>query len=133
MKLPQVAATYSLISDISYQVRDIYRVFDSVNLHLIIEYDRDELISAIIQKLELLEVTNHHDKIKRRKVIRKLEELSENPLADEKDIEKAINEILKAINELYKIQSVDISQIRLDLDKLLVIYEMKYITCVSGG
>ncbi|HDL64120.1 MAG TPA: 6-bladed beta-propeller, partial [Proteobacteria bacterium] len=38
VKLPQVAATYSLISDISYQVRDIYRVFDSVNLHLIIEY-----------------------------------------------------------------------------------------------
>ena len=63
----------------------------------------------------------------------KLEELSKNPLADEKDIEKAINEILKAINKLCKIKSIDISQIRLDLDKLLVIYEMKYITFVSGG
>ncbi len=59
------------------------------------------------------------------RVIEKIEKIRDQNIEKKKDLEKNIKDVLKAIDELNKINGVDVTPIRLKLDELLKINEAK--------
>ncbi|MEW6571883.1 MAG: hypothetical protein AB1390_12065 [Nitrospirota bacterium] len=83
------------------------------------------MTSDILSALRALSLSGRErEKVDR--AIKCIENFQSRGINSQKDIDENIQEILKAINDLLFITSVDISNIRLMMDFLLRIWESRY-------
>ena len=76
----------------------------------------------IITALKSLSVSGQ-DKAKVNNAIRYIENMQNRVISKEEDIEKNIHDILKAIDSILSVTSVNISDIRTMMDELLEVWE----------
>jgi hypothetical protein len=89
------------------------------------------MVSDVIRALKSLTVSKK-DKSELEDAIEHIERVQRRGKATEKDVQKNIDDLLKAIESLVSIIRTDVSEIRLMMDALLEVYSGKLILLFSS-
>lgn len=102
-----------------------YHFYRDLVKEIIIEKDAGTMLFDILSALSELRVSGR-ERAKVNNAIGYLNRILSRTVVNERDIEKTIDELLKAINSLLELTSVDISLIRLKMDALLRMWEGRW-------
>lgn len=123
--LPDLSGLFNTSTDIGFFIDSSYVPFANLLAEFDIGQDRDQLVSTIIAKVQALPVTRKETGHVR-SVGKYLTKVANRTVLQAKDISKNIHDIEKAVNALLHIDSIDIHQIRLQLDRLLRIEQGRF-------
>jgi hypothetical protein len=123
--LPDQAGLLSTSTDVGFFVGSMYVPFANLLNEFDIGQDRSQLISDIIAEVQALPI-DRKDRNNLRNVEKYLTEVASRTVLQAKDISQNIHDIEKAVNDLLRIDSMDIHQIRLQLDRLLRIEQGRF-------
>jgi flagellar hook assembly protein FlgD len=123
--LPDQAGLLSTSTDVGFFVGSMYVPFANLLNEFDIGQDRSQLISDIIAEVQALPI-DRKDRNNLRNVEKYLTEVASRTVLQAQDISKNIHDIEKAVNDLLRIDSMDIHQIRLQLDRLLRIEQGRF-------
>ncbi len=127
--LPDVASIYTLTTQASYLVRGVYYThapFNALKHEIKLEASSRQLIDEILVDLDNLEVSGG-DVAKVNHAKELLSGLQAETIDTQEKAEEAILDVLKSIETLCKIDA-EIDAIRLKIDKLLLVYERKWVS-----
>jgi hypothetical protein len=126
LSIPDNTFQYSLITEVNYLDYDsAWKFYNNYSLDIANVHTMDGLIQEIINELNSMNLSSENRE-KANAVIEKLEKVRKRNIDNRKDLEKNIEDCLKAIDKLTDIVGVDITSIRLKLDELLKINEVKW-------
>jgi len=117
-RLSDEPESYLLTTDIHYITSGILRYYNTYPLMVTLTQSSIGLHEDALEKLNALDV-DKGEKEKKEKAIRLIEGIKRREVKDICDIQKNIEDTKKAIYEIKKIKSVDISQCRFSLDYVL--------------
>ncbi|MCL4479366.1 MAG: carboxypeptidase regulatory-like domain-containing protein [Deltaproteobacteria bacterium] len=120
--MPQTASSYTFTTGVWYNNGPQLTQYGSYPFTVTVTIEPRALLKQIISDVENLKVS-HSDKEDKEKVLELLNKL--HAKQDTIQPQEAVDIILNAIDELTEIQSADITQIRLNLDVELRMYEMR--------
>ncbi|MBI4689682.1 MAG: hypothetical protein HY754_05400 [Nitrospirae bacterium] len=123
LNLPDISGDYKTNTEISYSNQGNYRLYGNYDLTFTILYNSAELLNKIISDLNSL-TAEVKDAEHINKAIKQLNKINNNA-ANRKEAENNIENITDAIAELKEV-TIDVSQIRLELDEILKIWEKKW-------
>ncbi|MBU0728774.1 MAG: hypothetical protein KKE17_09040 [Proteobacteria bacterium] len=123
--LPDTLGTYTLSIENGFMDQDQYVPLQTDTYDIVLDQDRAALIDSIIGEVSSLQLSSQ-DSAKAADIIACLENVRANVIIDIGDLQVNIHEIEKAIDSLLRIESIDISDIRLQLDTLLRIEQGRY-------
>lgn len=123
-KLPGDSGSYDLTTDAYYLKDGSYKPYNTYPLKVEVGKGLIDLEMGILNSLRALAGGN--DGYKLTKVIQEYEEIINGPLHDAKEKEDAIKGLLEVIEELKEL-NIDITNVRLDLDTLMKIFERKWV------
>ncbi|MEM7828011.1 MAG: carboxypeptidase regulatory-like domain-containing protein, partial [Candidatus Aenigmatarchaeota archaeon] len=129
---PDKAGTYTLQTEVGYIENDIYNFYQSLRSDIVVKKDTVTISGDIISALSVLSVSGE-EKAKVDNAITHIQNVRDRVITTDTDIEQHIHDILKAIDSLSCITSVDISGIRLMMDELLMAWESIYYLLSSEG
>lgn len=119
-KLPEDSGSFNLTTDVYYIKDGSYKPYNTYPLTVEVGKGLIDLEMGILNSLRAL--AGGKDGYKLTKVIQEYEEIMNGPLHDAKEKEDAIKGLLEVIEELKEL-NIDITNVRLDLDTLLKIFE----------
>jgi subtilase family serine protease len=122
---PDMPGVYALETEIGFLAGGVYTFFDTLSVDVGVGMNTSILISDIISELNVLSLSGQ-EKAKAANAIKNLEAVQERGNATEEDIEKNIHNILKAVESLLFIDSIDTTDIRLMLDALMRTEQARY-------
>lgn len=124
LNLPDQKGDYTINTEIRYNNYGNYRLYGDYSLTVSVQNNSVELLQGIISELNSIPLTNTEDADRVVKAIENLSSINTNA-SSKKEAEQNIRFIIKAINEVRSL-SFDASEIRLKLDELLKVWEMKW-------
>jgi len=119
---PDKAGTYTLQTEVGYMDNGDYTFGQNLGADIMISKDAVTAASDAITALSELTVSGK-DRAKIKDAIRYIKNVQKRIIVNNKDIEKNIRDVLKAIEALFPVTSADVSAARLMLDELLRIWE----------
>ena len=126
VKLPNIPDTYTFITDISYLVNGIWYEGESITKDIVlensIEQEKSDIIDVLIELRD--SATKPSDENQIDNAIKRIEKL-DFTVETQDEIERQIEECIKAIDHLLQVESVDTSEARIEIIKLLLFFEMK--------
>jgi len=124
---PDKTGTYTLQTEVGYMEGGTYNFYQSLSAEIVVDKDAATMASDIITALKALPVSGQ-ERAKVNNAVKYIENVQGRAITSEQDIEKNIHDILKAINSLLSVTGIDISEIRLMMDRLLEIWEGRWHT-----
>ncbi|MEW6087760.1 MAG: FG-GAP-like repeat-containing protein [bacterium] len=124
--VPDVQADWTAITEIEYLHYDsTWQLYGSYPLNIEVAHNVEGLAEEIISALNDLALS-YEDRNKAERVIEILNIMTNRYIFERSDFEKNIKDCLKAIDKLAKITGAGTTSIRLKLDELLRINEIKW-------
>ena len=126
--LPKERGIYTLTSEISYADGGIWQSSGTYPLDLVVEQNTYDLLDAIIFEVDGLSPSLKDDGItiaRAKDILAKIPGYEDENRSDV-EIQQIIHELLKAVNALTAVQSVDVAEIRESIDRLLAVYEARW-------
>ncbi len=123
--MSDIAGTYTLHTEAGYLEAGVYSFLQEITLDITVDKNALDIAGDIINALNGLSLSGGEES-KRDKAVRYLNKVRDRAVESDKDIEKNIHDINKAIHSLIDIETVDISGIRLMMDELLKTWESRY-------
>jgi hypothetical protein len=126
--LPREKGTYTLTSDISYADGGMWKSYGTYPLDLVVERNTYDLLDEISFEIDMLSPTLNSDRINiaaAQAILAKMPNY-EDGNRSVVEIQQIIHELLKAVNAITAIQSVEVTEIRGHLDRLLSIFEARW-------
>lgn len=121
---PDSRGTYPLQTEVGYMDNGTYNFYQSLSEEIYVGKDTSTMTNDIITALYSLSVSGQESS-KVNNAIVYIHNVQSRVITSEMDIERNIDDILKAINSLLTVTSVDISALRLMMDDLLMVWEGK--------
>lgn len=125
---PREKGTYTLTSDISYADGGIWKSYGTYPLDLVVEQNIYDLLDEITFEIDSLSPTLNSDRINiatAQAILAKMPNYEDGNRSSV-EIQQIIHELLKAVNAITAIQSVEVADIRGHLDKFLSIFEARW-------
>ncbi len=122
---PDSAGTYTLQTEVGYLEGGTYNLYQELNLDIAVDKNTNDMAGDVINVLNALTLSGS-EKSKRDNAVKDINNVLNRTIDSEKDVEKNIKDIRKAIDSLLHITSVDVSDIRLIMDELLKTWESRY-------
>lgn len=117
---------YTLTTQVDYIENGSWKSYDSYSLEIKIEGDTPTLIADILYKLDTLYPSVDEEQKEVKEAKKYIEKVRDRIVNDSEDFKKNIHDTLEAIEAVMEITSVDTSDIRLDMDRLLGIWEWRW-------
>ncbi len=125
IRLPDIEGTYTLETILLNFVNDSYSVYDTEELTLYVERDSSNMAINIIDLLDDLNA-HGHDRARINKAIKYIRKILQRNVRTSRDAERNIHDAINAAYNLGRVQSLDVSSIRIEVDELLKIWEVKW-------
>jgi hypothetical protein len=122
---PDKAGTYTLETEVELMEEGNYEFYESLSFEITVDKDAAATASDIIVALKALSVSGQ-DKVKVSSAITYIENVQARAIVTVNDIEKNIQDILKAIDSLLFVTSADISDVRQKIDIYLKVWEARW-------
>jgi subtilase family serine protease len=122
---PDMAGTYTLQTEVGYIENNTYNFYQNLSVDISVNRDTATLADDILVALEALAVSEE-DEDKVNHAIEHIDKIREREVESEKDAKKNIHDIVKAVNSLLSVEDTDISDVRLMMDELLMMWEARY-------
>ncbi|MBM4146703.1 MAG: hypothetical protein FJ240_10620 [Nitrospira sp.] len=122
--LPDLSGGYQTDTEVRYSNQGDYRLYGNYGLTINVLNNSAELIQHIIADLQTLQVTGS-DVTYVNKALYNLNLINDYEGVTKPEAQNNINHILNALKELEKV-SIDVSSIRLKIDELLRIWQVKW-------
>ena len=122
---PDSPGTYALQTEVGYMDNGAYNFYQSVTTDIVVEKDTTAIGNDIISALGGLPVSGQ-EKSKIHNAVGYIHNVQNRVINSEMDIERNIDDLLKAIDSILTVTSVDISAIRLMMDYLLKTWEGRW-------
>ncbi len=122
---PDKAGAYTLTTEVEFMEEGNYEFYESLSSEITVDRDAATMTSDIVAALNVLSVTGQ-DKEKVSNAIMYIENVQGRTIVTENDIEKNIEDILKAINSLLFVTSADVSYVRHKIDECLKVWESRW-------
>jgi hypothetical protein len=123
---PDQVGTYILQTEIGYLDNGNYFPQQALTTEVIVQKDSATMLDDILNALRSLSVSKQ-DRSELNDAIKHMENIENRVVKKPGDIKKNIDDILKAVDSLLGISSTDISEIRLMMDRLLLVWEGKLV------
>jgi hypothetical protein len=120
-----VTGTYTVETDIAYMENGSYIPYQHLTAVFVVDHDAAAIIGNVLTSLSGLQ-TEGRQRARINDAIRHGEYVQKRTVACARDMEKNIDDILKAIDALISLSNIDVSAIRLQLDTLLRIWEGRF-------
>ncbi len=125
LRLTASPSIYTLTTDVYYLADGGYLLYETEDLTITVNQETKELTTDIIEALNALDVSGR-DRARIRKAVNLLDKVLNRSVNDSAGAERNIKDILQVIKFLRKVGSVDVSDIRVETDRLLRILEVKW-------
>lgn len=122
---PDEAGTYTLQTEAGYVENGIYNFYQSLESDIVIEKETVTISGDIINALNALSVSGQ-EKAKVNNAVAYIQNVMNRSITSDTDVEQNIHDILKAVDSLLSVTSVDISESRLMMDELLKAWEGRW-------
>jgi hypothetical protein len=122
---PDSPGTYALQTEVGYMDNGASNFYQSVTTDIVVEKDTTAIGNDIISALGGLPVLGQ-EKSKIDNAVGYIHNVQNRVINSEMDIERNIDDLLKAIDSILTVTSVDISAIRLMMDYLLKTWEGRW-------
>ena len=123
--MPDKAGTYTLQTEVGYMENGTYNFYQTLSADIVVNKDAVAAAVDIITALNMLTVSGQ-DKAKVDNAVRYMADVQGRSITTDADIDKNIQDILKAIDSLLDVTSADTSNIRLMMDQLLKVWEGRW-------
>jgi hypothetical protein len=123
--VPDAAGTYVIETQVGFTAQGTVIPAYESNIEITVEKDAAALIADIITALNALSVSKK-DRAMVQDAIKWLQEVQQGHHGNKEELDQDIHAILKAVDAVVQIESVDVTQIRLMLDALLRVEEGRY-------
>jgi len=123
--IPDKAGKYTLQTEAAYIEDGTYNLYQRLETDIVVEKGAVTMTGDIIDALNTLSVSGQ-EKAKVDNAITFIRNVRDRIITNATDIEQNIHDILKAIDSLLYVTSIDISEIRLKMDELLMVWETKW-------
>lgn len=126
--LPREKGTYTLTSDISYADGGIWNVYGAYPLDLVVERNTYDLLEEISFAIDTLNPTLNSDRINvaaAKTIVAGIPNY-EDGSRSAVEIQQIIHALLKAVDAIIAVQSVDVTDVRRDMDSLLSVFEARW-------
>lgn len=130
-RLPEEGGTFDLATWVDYLNGGGYQPYKEQHLTITMDKGLVSLKTGILNNLKALQ-TSVSDGNKLATLVNVFENILNRPTASANDAEKAIKDLLFIIGEVRSL-SADTAVIRLDLDRLIRVYERKWAELQMGG
>jgi hypothetical protein len=127
---PDQAGTYTLQTEVGYLDHGDYSPHETLATEIVVQKDSVTMLDDILDALRTLSVTKH-DESELNDAIKHMEKIENRVLKKPGDIKKNIDDLLEAVDALLDISSADISEIRLMMDRLLLVWVGKLALLLS--
>ncbi len=122
---PDTMGTYNLKTDVSYLENGIYRFYRSLETDIVVLRDMQAISIDIISALNALSVSGE-ERAKVDNAINYIQKVMNRSITSDIDVEQNIHDILKAVDSIFSLTTVDITEIRLMMDGLLKVWEGRW-------
>jgi hypothetical protein len=122
--MPEQAGTFAIETEVGYVENGQYHFYQNLRTEVVIGEDAATLTGKILAALNALSVSKK-DRTKVKDVIHFIQAVQEGRTT-KAHMEENIQDILSAIDRLFSIDSVDVKEIRLMMDRLLTTWEGKW-------
>jgi hypothetical protein len=127
MRATDTVGDYNTTTDLEFDLGDGHlEPIDQVSLLLSISEGASNKATDVIAELDALTITSQPDVNRRADARALIVSARDRAITSQDDVHENIKDILKAGDELLKIESVNISDVRISLGELLRIYEIQY-------
>jgi hypothetical protein len=127
LRAPDAVGDYNTVSDLEFDLGDGHlEPIDPVQLLLSITMGASNKADDVIAELDALNITSQPDINRRANARALIISARDRLIASKDDLHENIKDILKAGDELIKIESVDAGDVRIGLGELLRINEIRY-------
>ena len=123
--MPDKSGTYTPSTEVGYIEEGNYNFYQRLTIEIVVDKETKTMAGDIISALEGLSVAGH-DRAKVMNAIKYIAAVQARTIRSQRDIVKNIHETLKAIESLLSVTGIDISDIRLMMDRLLVVWEGRW-------
>lgn len=122
---PDALGTYAMETEIGFLIGGEYTFFDKQSIEVAVGDNTTTRMTNALAALDALSLTGR-EKAKAENAVKYLEAVQERDTTTEENRQKNIQDLLKAIESITVVTSVDITDIRLMIDELLRIEEARY-------
>ncbi|MCJ7545711.1 MAG: hypothetical protein MUP30_02615, partial [Deltaproteobacteria bacterium] len=123
--VPDAAGTYVIETQVGFTAQGTVIPSYESNIEITVEKDAAALTADIITALNALSVSKK-DRAMVQDAIKWLQQVQHGHHGNKEELDQDIHAILKAVDAVVQIESVDVTQIRLMLDALLRVEEGRY-------
>ena len=124
--IPDKPMTYTLETEIGYINNGTYFPYQNLTTDLVLDRNVAMMVDDIIVALKGLAGVSWFENIKLRDAIRHIEHFQDRGTGSYENIERNISDLLGAIDSLFSVNSVDVTEIRLMIDRLLRSLQSRY-------
>lgn len=124
--LPEKKGSYVVDSGVSFVSDGQWREYGAFPLDLSVPQDAAEILDAVAVELSGLHPTNNQEVMDVAAARASLEKIPRQPRYTAVELDAIIHELLKAVDAIIDIETVDTEQVRKELDRLLAVYEAKW-------
>ncbi|MCK4665438.1 hypothetical protein KAU33_01730, partial [Candidatus Dependentiae bacterium] len=124
VKLPDSADIYTFITTIDYLVSGLWYNYAQLTKDIELTGTSEDIKQAILEELNDLTPETHQDQNHINNVIKKIERLDLNSITTPEQKEHAILTLIQAIEILKKVESVEITNIKIGIIKLIILVEI---------
>ncbi len=116
--VPDALGAYPIHTEVGVLENNTFIPYHQLNDDVVVQTTVDGSIDALIIALELLDLSGSEQSASNN-AVKYLEKVQQRVVQDQQDIDQNIQDILKAIDSVRKIESIDIHEIQLQLDHLM--------------
>ncbi len=125
---PDEKGTYTVTTDVGYLEEGSYKPYQSLSVEIKVDKESYTLINDILYSLSMAgtALSDGNESAKTAEAMRYIEGVRDRVVYTKDDLEYNIRDVLKAVDAISAIKLVDTREIRLDMDRLIGIYEGKW-------
>ncbi len=128
---PDETGTYTIQTEAGCMNNGTYTFYQKLNTEIVIDKDSISMTNEIIKELQALSVSKQ-DKSKLNNAIKYMVNIQKRVIVNDEGIKKNIHDIVRAINSLLSLSSIDVSGIRFIMDSLLRVWEARWYEMLSS-
>lgn len=124
-RLPEDKGTFDLSTAVSYLNNNVYEPYNSYDLPVTLDRGVVNLKTDILNSLDNLSVPGKYDR-KLREIIWRYQRDINRPACEKEEVDEIISDLAELATEVQALP-VDTTAIRLDMDRLMKVYERKWV------
>jgi Tol biopolymer transport system component/subtilase family serine protease len=122
---PDIEGLYSFDTEVGYMEDGKYNLYQDLRLEAAVSSDPVRMYDGITVDLNSLPLSGQ-EKAKAENALKYIDKVRSRVCVSEDDIEKNIDDVMKAIDSLSYIKSLDVAVLRNTMDNLLIFWEAKW-------